>query len=497
MEGLLEANKVASLMRRRENPKQLAFAQLVRLPAMEPRPAAVAGGFPAPRAAAGLPHRKLAVALPGIACQNATLKPVRPIRAQVRVSSRAALRMAASKAISPIQPQRTTMAFAAQLCVDSRRPSRPVPIPRTIAPARKSIPSPGFRSRAPLERKAGRRRKSLGGLGHGWLRPTRLRNVAVPVKPALCTIRLRRQLARVPALRVRGPFRDMGQRDTMRLLLPVASGSPSPKQEYAAAVREKEPQANGLGLRIHALRHPQRTERGAIPFPFEADAGCRTHRLAEVAFVPDSPFDHPPRKLHGSAARSAGGSTQAQTPGLIEESFHSGLDRWNGDTSGWRLDAAGAHPVGLGLFQPSLTWRDYDFEFRARISKRGITFVFRAANLSNYYRVNIRVSDSGRQELRRSVVIGGMEEPAVIVPLRAGINTGPAFTIKVCALRNDFKISWEGEAVAQWTDGRLPGGGIGFTAARGEEARIYWIKLAPLGGSPHSEAAPGRLSRST
>jgi len=216
--------------------------------------------------------------------------------------------------------------------------------------------------------------------------------------------------------------------------------------------------------------------------------------MAEIAFAPDAAFDYPPVRLQGSLSPAPPESPRQPTS-LIEEPFHAGLEQWIGDTAGWQLDAAGARPAGLALLQPSLELDDYDFEFFARIETRGLTFVFRASNFSNYQKAGLALTESGGYELRRTVVIGGVEEPGPAVALRTPARSGAAFTIKTRARRNDFTIWFDGEQVAHWSDGRLPTGGIGFTAARNTKARIYWVKLAPLDG-PHTEAAPRRLPRS-
>jgi hypothetical protein len=180
---------------------------------------------------------------------------------------------------------------------------------------------------------------------------------------------------------------------------------------------------------------------------------------------------------------------------LIEDDFSSGADLWAGDTADWNLDAAGVRPAGLALFKPSLGMGDYEFEFLARIESKAVTCLFRALNPSNYQKVMIRRAASGEHELRRSVVIAGVEENPTVIPITGLPPKQSALTVKVRARRNDFSILVEGQAIARWTDGRLPLGGAGFTAGRGERARIYCVRLTLFGGGK-SPVAPIRRLRS-
>jgi hypothetical protein len=185
----------------------------------------------------------------------------------------------------------------------------------------------------------------------------------------------------------------------------------------------------------------------------------------------------------------------APPPPALEEDFNSGLGRWIGETAAWRLDVAGARPGGLALLEPSLSCTDYDFEFLTRIGKHSVSFVFRAADLNNYHRITLGPAEAGGYELRRSVVIGGSEEPVAAVPAGDRLRAGSAFTVKARVQANEFTISLDGEVVAQGTEERLPAGGIGFTSLPGDQARVYWARLTPLAGSI-SEAASGRPPRS-
>lgn len=228
-----------------------------------------------------------------------------------------------------------------------------------------------------------------------------------------------------------------------------------------------------------------------IEIPSAARAAS-AHRHAEVRFTPEAAPTLAPVSFHDAMGPSG---SEATRPVPIEENFNAGLDLWAGDTTEWRLDAAGARPAGLALFKPTLNLSDYEFEFFARIETRTVNFVFRAANTSNYLRVTIAMVESGRYELRRSAVIGGVEEHPVATPLPGVIRPGTAFSVRVRAWQNDFSVWLDGQVAARWTDGRMPTGGIGFLAPRNDRARVYWVKLSQDDSASSPAAAP-RPSRS-
>jgi len=220
-----------------------------------------------------------------------------------------------------------------------------------------------------------------------------------------------------------------------------------------------------------------------------------THRIAVVDFV------QPAVRLGGMPVTMYRPLPEARLDGflsgasLYEDDFSNGAELWVGDTTEWNLDAAGVRPAGLALFKPSMGMGDYEFEFLARVESKAITCVLRAADSNNYHKITIRRSASGEHELRRSVVLGGVEEGATVVPMTGPPAKQSAFTVRARVRRTDFSILVEGQTVTRWTDGRLPVGGAGFTAGRGERARIYCVRLT-LFESAKSPVAPIRRLRS-
>ena len=245
-------------------------------------------------------------------------------------------------------------------------------------------------------------------------------------------------------------------------------------------------------------RQAFRTGLAEAGHPIALEAGRNSvhdSREAGVSFAPaEMPFEPTPMELQG--VFPAPGTESGRSPlDVIEEHFDAGLDQWSGDIVDWKLDAAGARPAGLALFRPTIALSDYEFEFFARIESRAVTYAFRAANVSNYFKITIAMVESGRYELRRCAVIGGIEEPAATAPLPGVIRPGAAFTVKTRAAQNDFTIWLDGELAARWTDGRMPTGGIGFMAPRDDRARVYWVRLSQIEAT-NSPAAAHRPVRS-
>lgn len=170
----------------------------------------------------------------------------------------------------------------------------------------------------------------------------------------------------------------------------------------------------------------------------------------------------------------------------LEEQFDSGLRNWIGGVEDWVLDAAGARTGSLALFTPTLEKRDYEMEFLARIDHRSVTWVFRAANLTEYHLATIASTADGGYEFGRGTVIGGVSELAATTPIRIALNRKNAVTIRLRATENEFTVSLDGQVIDTWTDSRLPFGGIGFMGAPDDRARIYWVRLSPA-GSPGKE----------
>jgi len=162
----------------------------------------------------------------------------------------------------------------------------------------------------------------------------------------------------------------------------------------------------------------------------------------------------------------------------VQENFDSGCTNWAGGVDDWKLDAAGARTGSLAFFSPSMQLTDYDVEFLVRVENHTATWVFRATNDKDHYRATLQVTPEGGYEFTRTSVIGGKEEPAVCAPVTASSKTRTALAVRTSVKGNNFSVFVDGQAVDHWSDSRLPAGGVGFGSAPDERARLYWVRVS-------------------
>jgi hypothetical protein len=229
------------------------------------------------------------------------------------------------------------------------------------------------------------------------------------------------------------------------------------------------------------------------------------HRAPQLALVPIEPqeasFEYSPIRLDVGAAGAAAATPVApEAPPLsapraklrIEENFDAGLDKWVGDLSEWKVDAAGAHTGALAFFAPSAELIDYDFEFLARMEGHSLTWVFRAEEITDYYAASLGIAADGNLVFHRWSVTGDVAEARVSKPLAIRLEEPPpaarskkppprkAVSVLTRVNGNQFSVSLDGQPVDRWTDDRLTIGGIGFASTPEERARIYWVHITSL-----------------
>jgi hypothetical protein len=166
-------------------------------------------------------------------------------------------------------------------------------------------------------------------------------------------------------------------------------------------------------------------------------------------------------------------------PEPVNEDFGAGLANWLCANADWRQDIAGVRTGSLALLRPSLNMSDYEFEFLCKIENRSIGWVFRAANASNYYAMQLAVDTAGAAHLARYSVLAGERQPPAIAPLAMQLAKNASCRVKLSAVGGDFRLLINDKPVFDWSDDLLPEGGIGFFSDGEDRARLYWVKVTP------------------
>jgi hypothetical protein len=169
----------------------------------------------------------------------------------------------------------------------------------------------------------------------------------------------------------------------------------------------------------------------------------------------------------------------------LGDDFRQGLGDWSGKgdwARGWSYDAAGfIRPRQMALYTPSLALENYRFEFLGQIERKALTWVFRAADLKNYYAARLEVTRGGplpTVELVRWAVINGRAGPRKAVPLPMQVYADTLFRVKVDVSGTDFVTTVQGQIVDVFSDDRIARGGVGFYSESSEDARLRWIEVS-------------------
>jgi hypothetical protein len=177
-------------------------------------------------------------------------------------------------------------------------------------------------------------------------------------------------------------------------------------------------------------------------------------------------------------------SLQSRAAISLEHNFSAGFDGWFGAgdwTGSWSRNPGGFAQVGsLALYRPSQQLSNYRFEFLGQITGRTMGWVFRAADLQNYYATQLTIVKPGalpEVALVRYQVVGGQATDRVQIPLRIFLQTGRPYRIREDVAGSGFTTSVEGEVVDSWTDDRLRAGAVGFFGGPQDRPNVYWMKV--------------------
>jgi hypothetical protein len=168
----------------------------------------------------------------------------------------------------------------------------------------------------------------------------------------------------------------------------------------------------------------------------------------------------------------------------LDEDFRSGLDDWNsrsGDATGWSYDSTGfVKPGPLALYNPSLGLTNYEVQFLGMIGKKSLSWVVRAADFDNYYVVKLVERKGGPLPeigVTRYAVINGKAQDRVDTTVAISARPEMMYLVKMDVKGDDFAIWVQDQMVDNWSESRLPRGGVGFYSAKGEESLVRWVQI--------------------
>ncbi len=184
-------------------------------------------------------------------------------------------------------------------------------------------------------------------------------------------------------------------------------------------------------------------------------------------------------------------ATRAQVD--LFEDFSAGLDNWQSGedlASTWSYDKNGfVNPGTLSLFTPSMLLSNYDLDALVQIENKGIGLVFRADGPRTYQAVRL-VEGSGPLPplvVERYRVLEGQASRPVRTQYPSRFQADTLYRLHLQVRADEFSLYIQGQLVDFWSDKRLPAGGIGLFCAKGEHARVAWVRVS------HNTDSVGRI----
>lgn len=160
--------------------------------------------------------------------------------------------------------------------------------------------------------------------------------------------------------------------------------------------------------------------------------------------------------------------------------FQSSLGEWAGSGRGWVVRDGSARVGELRLWKPTIPTRDYEFEFEGVVERKGMSWVYRAADTQDYYATRIQIIRPGA--VSGAVIVRyGMESGRMFarteLPLPVALERNRPYRVATLVAGTRFTTLIDGKVVDEWSDPRLVKGGVGFFAADGEESVLRWASF--------------------
>lgn len=166
------------------------------------------------------------------------------------------------------------------------------------------------------------------------------------------------------------------------------------------------------------------------------------------------------------------------------DDFRSGLGAWTGDggwARTWKYDKAQfVEPGQLALYSPTLPLADYSLEFLGQIGRRGLSWVFRAKDLKNYYVMRLVLTKNGaltQGSITRFAVVDGRKGPEKTLPIPMPIHQDALLRVRTDVRGHNFTTWIQEQVVDNFSDERIERGGVGFFSLPGDRALLRWVEV--------------------
>ena len=168
----------------------------------------------------------------------------------------------------------------------------------------------------------------------------------------------------------------------------------------------------------------------------------------------------------------------------LNDNFQGGLRDWksfSSSSSDWSFNHGFVQPGRLRLWKESLGMTDYQMEFVGQIERKGMGWAYRAVDGNNFYATKIVITKPGplpMADLVRYATVGGLQSSRLNLPLPMVIRNDTLYRVQLTVKGDNFSTAVNGQMVDTWSDSRLPSGGIGFFADKGDVASLRWVTVS-------------------
>jgi hypothetical protein len=120
-------------------------------------------------------------------------------------------------------------------------------------------------------------------------------------------------------------------------------------------------------------------------------------------------------------------------------------------------------------------------EFLGQIEKKSMGWVYRAADLDNYYASKIVLTKNGAMPgavIERYAVIKGKVFSLARRPMPIQVRNDMLYRVRMDVRGDGFTLTVQGQVVDYWSDNRLKTGGVGFFSAKGDQSSLRWVEIS-------------------